>query len=91
MTDAVDNANAVDTEAVRQWLRGCVAASVRIPEESIDFEAPLSQYGLDSVYVFSLCADIEDHYGIEVEPTLLWDHPAIGPLAEALAPLIAGR
>lgn len=91
MTETTDHADAVDTDEIRQWLRGCVAASVRIPAENIDFEAPLSEYGLDSVYVLSLCADIEDRYGIEVEPTLLWDHPAIGPLADALSPLIAGR
>ncbi|MER6561733.1 acyl carrier protein [Streptomyces sp. NPDC001027] len=90
MAETTDHADAVDTEEIRQWLRGCVAASVRLPTENIDFEVPLSEYGLDSVYVLSLCADIEDRYGIEVEPTLLWDHPAIGPLADALTPLIAG-
>jgi hypothetical protein len=40
------------------------------------------------VYVLGLCADIEDHYGIAVDPTLMWDHPALDPLAEALVPLI---
>ncbi|MCW7945674.1 polyketide synthase [Streptomyces hygroscopicus] len=91
MSDITDRPDTADAEELREWLRGCVAEYVRRPAEDIDTDLPLSEYGLDSVYVLSLCADIEDRYGIEVEPTLLWDHPAIGPLADALTPLLAGR
>ncbi|MEV7116675.1 acyl carrier protein [Streptomyces anulatus] len=90
MSDITDRPDTVDTAEIREWLRNCVAAYVRLPVEDINVDLPLSEYGLDSVYVLSLCADIEDRYGIEVEPTLLWDHPAIGPLADALTPLITG-
>lgn len=76
-------------QEVQEWLRGCVAAYVRLPVADIEPDVPLSEYGLDSVYVLSLCAEIEDHYGIEVEPTVMWDYPALGPLAEVLVPLIA--
>ncbi|QFR92240.1 acyl carrier protein [Streptomyces tsukubensis] len=81
----------ISAERVCDWLRGCVAAYVRLPVEEIRADRPLSDYGLDSVYVLSLCAEIEDEYGIEVEPTVMWDHPSLGPLAEALVPLIAAR
>lgn len=81
----------VSADEVREWLRGCVAAHVQRPVAEIRTDLPLSEYGLDSVYVLGLCAEIEDEYGIEVEPTLMWDHPALGPLAEALIPLIAAR
>ena len=91
MSDITDRPATVDTAEIREWLRGCVAAYVRLPAEDIDVDLPLSEYGLDSVYVLSLCADIEDRYGVEVEPTLLWDHPAVGPRADALTPLLAGR
>ncbi|MET7350964.1 acyl carrier protein [Streptomyces mirabilis] len=91
MSDITDRPGTTDAAEIREWLRGCVAVYVRIPAEDIDTDLPMSEYGLDSVYVLSLCADIEDRYGIEVEPTLLWDHPAIGPLADALTPLLADR
>ena len=91
MSDVTDRPAAPDAGEVREWLRGCAAAYAQRPAEEIDPDLPLSEYGLDSVYALSLCAEIEDRYGIEVEPTLMWDHPAIGPLAEALMPLIAAR
>ncbi|WP_330333155.1 acyl carrier protein [Streptomyces sp. NBC_00536] len=91
MSDTTAPPATADAAEVRTWLRECVATYVRLPAEDIDVNLPLSEYGLDSVYVLSLCADIEDRYGIEVEPTLLWDHPAIGPIAEALTPLLAAR
>ncbi|GAA3109816.1 hypothetical protein GCM10017687_22820 [Streptomyces echinatus] len=41
--------------------------------------------------MFGLCAEIEDQYGIEVEPTVMWDNTSLAPLAEALLTLIAAR
>ncbi|MEU3255991.1 acyl carrier protein [Streptomyces sp. NPDC006997] len=74
---------------VLAWLRGRVAAQTGRPAEEIAPDAPLSDYGLDSVYVLGLCAEIEDHYGIEVEPTIMWDNTSLAALTDALLPLIA--
>ncbi|MEU3659163.1 acyl carrier protein [Streptomyces sp. NPDC032940] len=73
------------------WLRDRVAAQTGRPAEEIDPGVPLSDYGLDSVYVLGLCAEVEDHYGIEVEPTVMWDNTSLAPLADALLPLINAR
>ncbi|GAB2953085.1 MULTISPECIES: acyl carrier protein [unclassified Streptomyces] len=73
------------------WLRGRVAAQTGRPAEEIAPDVPLNEYGLDSVYVLGLCAEIEDEYGIEVEPTIMWDNTSLAPLADALLPLIAAR
>ncbi|MDQ0789709.1 acyl carrier protein [Streptomyces sp. B3I8] len=78
------------TELV-EWLRGRVAAQTGRPAEEIAPDVPLSEYGLDSVYVLGMCAEIEDRYGIEVEPTVMWDNTSLAPLADALLPLIATR
>jgi acyl carrier protein len=89
MEDSVsDHTAAVVSREIQEWLRGCVAEYVQRSPEDVDVAMPLSEYGLDSVYLVSLAADIEDRYGIEVEPTLLWDHGAIGPIADALVPLV---
>ncbi|MFG2780052.1 acyl carrier protein [Streptomyces prunicolor] len=81
----------VSADEVREWLRDRVAAHTGRPVEEIRPDLPLTEYGLDSVYVLGLCAEIEDHYGIEVEPTVMWDNPALDPLAEALVPLITAH
>lgn len=70
------------------WLRERVAAQTgRAPAEIRD-DLPLTEYGLDSVYVLGLSAEIEDHYGIEVDASLLWDNTSLAPLAQALLPLV---
>jgi acyl carrier protein len=79
------------TTEVIEWLRGRVAAQTGRRAEEIAPDVPLHDYGLDSVYVLGLCAEIEDHYGIEVEPTIMWDNTSLAPLADALLPLIAAR
>ncbi|MGH1554865.1 acyl carrier protein [Streptomyces sp. L7] len=52
---------------------------------SIDPTVPLAEYGMDSVCALSLCGDIEDDFGITVEPSLAWDHPTVAELAAHLA------
>ncbi|QKW09292.1 acyl carrier protein [Streptomyces sp. NA04227] len=89
MSELTTQPETVSADEVREWLRARVAAHTGSPAEEIRVDLPLNEYGLDSVYVLGLCAEIEDHYGIEVEPTLMWDNPSLNPLAEALVPLIA--
>ncbi|CAM5421566.1 phosphopantetheine-binding protein [Streptomyces avidinii] len=55
MSDITDAPATADATEVRAWLRECVATYVRLPAEDIDENLPLSEYGLDSVYVLSLC------------------------------------
>jgi acyl carrier protein len=40
------------------------------------------------VCALSLCGDLEDVYGLEVEPTLLWDHPTVDSLVRHLAAVL---
>lgn len=91
MSETTDQPVPVSTDEVLEWLRDRVAAHTGRPAAEIPADLPLSEYGLDSVYVLALCAEIEDHYGIAVEPTVMWDNTSLDPLAEALVPLIAAR
>lgn len=71
-------------DSLRPWLAGRVAAYVQRPVQEIETHKPLAEYGLSSVYALTLTGDIEDHLGLVVEPTLMWDHPTIDALTEAL-------
>ncbi|MGC5010221.1 acyl carrier protein [Streptosporangium sp. DT93] len=70
-----------DPEAVRGWLTARVASYVARPPEEIDPLVPIARYGMDSVYSLGLCGDIEAEYGLEVEPTLTWEHPTVAAIA----------
>ncbi|MFD7532791.1 MULTISPECIES: acyl carrier protein [unclassified Streptomyces] len=67
------------------WLTDRLAVYLDRAPESIDPTVPLAVYGMDSVCALSLCGDVEDDFGIAVEPTLAWDHPTVAALAGHLA------
>jgi acyl carrier protein len=74
-----------DIDTMRDWLVERVAEHVNLPLQEIQPHVPLIDYGLDSLYALSIAAEIEDHFGFDVDPTMLWDNPTIDALVEAIA------
>jgi acyl carrier protein len=72
---------AADAETIAAWLAARIADYRQVRPEEIDPELPLADLGLDSVYALTMCGDIEDHFGLETDPTVAWDHPTINALA----------
>ncbi|MEU9387379.1 acyl carrier protein [Streptomyces sp. NPDC048279] len=81
--------SAVSSEPVRTWLVGRVAYYLECAPADVDASAQLTELGLDSVYALSLCGDVEDHYGLVVEPTMAWDHPTVDAITAYLAAELA--
>lgn len=79
-------AAALDTSAaaIRSWLAEQVADYLGRPAGAVATEANLMELGLDSVYALTLCGDVEDRYGIEVDTMLAWDHPSIDAMVAYL-------
>ncbi|MEV6108112.1 acyl carrier protein [Streptomyces sp. NPDC051940] len=71
------------------WLLDRLSLYLRRAPDSIEPTVPLAEYGMDSVAALSLCGDIEDEFGLDVEPTLLWDHPTVDSLTGYLAEAVA--
>ena len=65
---------------VRAWLVSRVAYYVQVPAAEIDADVSFAEFGLDSVYAFTLCGDIEDALGLTVEPTAIWDFDTLTAL-----------
>ncbi|MEU7041075.1 acyl carrier protein [Streptomyces varsoviensis] len=80
-TSAVENqADGRSTEDLRAWLTQCVALHVQLTPEQIKPDVPLTDYGLDSIYALTVASEIEDHLGIDLDPTVMWNHPTIDDL-----------
>ncbi|MFI5836569.1 acyl carrier protein [Micromonospora sp. NPDC051300] len=73
-----------DLENLHVWVRHCAASFVRREPGDIDPAVPLSSYGLDSVAAVSMMVELENHLGFELDPNLMWDHPTVDALTEAL-------
>ncbi|GAA4534961.1 acyl carrier protein [Amycolatopsis samaneae] len=89
MSDAELTTTRLTAEKIQSWLVERVAHYAMVPAEEIESDVPLANYGLDSVYAFALCGDIEDSLGLLVEPILLWDVDTVAALTAHLAELAA--
>lgn len=79
------NTAAPTVNDIEEWITSRVLSYGEIDEAKVGPEVPLIELGLDSVFALTLCGDIEDAYGIEVDPTIAWDHPTIAALATEIA------
>jgi acyl carrier protein len=76
---------AKDLEAMRAWLIERISKALRV-KGSMDPDAPLSKYGLQSIDAVILAMEIEE------PPTLLWEYNTVNECAAyltALRPAIA--
>ncbi|MEU5881413.1 acyl carrier protein [Spirillospora sp. NPDC047279] len=76
---------------IRRWLVERVADYLDRDAAEVDADAKFADLGLDSVYSMILCGDVEERYGLEVEPTITWDHPTVALLAGHLSGELAAR
>lgn len=83
--------NVFNEAEFRQWLTERLAEHLKRDAADIDPDTPLAEYGLDSLYALAVVAEIEDHLGIDVDATMLWDHPSVAALTTALADMLAAR
>jgi acyl carrier protein len=74
----------VSEELLRAWLVDAVAGYLALPPSQVGTEVKLRSLGLDSVHAMGLCVDIEERWGILVEPTLAWDFPTIDTIVAHL-------
>jgi len=69
-------------DTVLAWLIARVAHYLNEPPETIDGDADLSRYGLESVYAFALCGEIDEVWGAVLEPIVIWDVRTLAELAD---------
>ena len=76
---------------IGDWLRGRVVTYGELAPDSFSDDTPFADLGFTSLYALTLCGDIEDTFGLVVEPKIVWDHPTIRELADALEELLGRR
>lgn len=67
----------------------CIAAFIEkelgISPEDIEPDVPFGTYGLSSVSAVKLVGILEDRYGIELSPTLVFEYPTVASLAKVVS------
>lgn len=67
---------------IQEYLTGLISANLGLPENSIDINRPLAEYGLTSRAAVAIVGQIESWLNInELSSTLLWEYPTIASLS----------
>jgi acyl carrier protein len=77
-------------EEFRAWLVERVAYYVERSSEDIRLDMSAAESGLDSVYAFMLCSEIEDDLGLSVDPITVWELGTLEALVAHLTGLASG-
>lgn len=70
-----------DRDALERWIAELVASAVDLEPASIDVEARLDRYGIDSAAAIGLTDELEQQLGVPLDPTLLYEYPTIRSLS----------
>lgn len=88
MTDSSGNKPAAslarEAEAISDWIVERLAEEVGIPARRIQRNVDIRRYGLDSVVAVEVVTDLGDQLGIQLPPSLLWDHESIDAVVAAI-------
>jgi acyl carrier protein len=82
---------ALSLPEIRNWLVERVAFYLEVAPDSVDPDVGLVEMGLDSVYAMTLSGDVEEHFGLELEPTIAWDYGTVTKLADFLSAELGNR
>jgi acyl carrier protein len=58
----------MDEPALRDWTRNHLGRLLNLAPESISLERSLADYGLDSVDGILLAGELEEAFGVEIDP-----------------------
>ncbi|MGP4048705.1 SDR family NAD(P)-dependent oxidoreductase [Streptomyces sp. 2A115] len=72
------------SEGVRAWLASAVAEAAGLDPLSVDQERPIAEFGLGSRQLVTLAADLSERIGRPLDPSLVFDHPTIAAISEAV-------
>jgi acyl carrier protein len=72
-------------QEIQDWLVVRVSTLAGVAPEEIDVNAPVRRFGLDSVAVVTMVADLETWLSLRIQENPLEQHRTIAALAQYLA------
>ncbi|HEV2082533.1 MAG TPA: acyl carrier protein [Brevundimonas sp.] len=76
---------------VAAFLRDHISKRTRTPPEQISGSTVLVDTGLESIDAVLISGHVEDAFGIEVEPSLMFEFQTLDEVADAVFALIRAR
>jgi acyl carrier protein len=74
---------------ILRWLTTRLASYLEVSAATINPMVPLAEMGVDSVHAISLVGDVEMHFDIDVDPTMIFDYPTLSRIADFVGTAVA--
>lgn len=74
-------------ETLQAHISQFICRETDLPPDEIDLHTPLGALGVGSLVGTRLIGSLEERFGVRLSPTLVFEHPSIIELAEAIAAL----
>jgi acyl carrier protein len=72
-------------DEIQQWLTDYLAFLLDEKPEAVNIRLSFDSHGIDSAAAVSLVADLEEWMSLELDPTIVYDHPTVPELTDYLA------
>lgn len=73
------------SEQMSAWLRERIARDIDQDPDSVDPTATFDRLGIDSLALLGVIGDLAGELDLEIETSVLFDHPSIQALSKHLA------
>jgi polyketide synthase PksL len=81
---AAERRNVPDSDFVRKSILASVKKTLKLPENELDWNRPLQDYGLDSIIAMQLATTLEKNLKHPIQPRWLIEYPTLNQLMEKL-------
>ena len=72
------------SDDISNWIRTRIAKDIEKDASEVDPEVTFDQLGIDSLALLGVLGDLAAKLGIEIETSVLFDHPTIASLSTHL-------
>lgn len=69
---------------VERWLMDAVGVLLKVRREDVDVDAELSEFGFDSISLTGFANHVNHAHGLDLMPTIFFEHPTIRRFARHL-------
>ena len=78
-------------EQVEKWLVEAVGVLLKVKREAVHLDAELSEFGFDSISLTGFANHVNQAQGLDVMPTIFFEHPTLRRFAKYLVEEHGGR
>lgn len=75
-------------QSIESWLIAKISDWLAIDASDIDRTEPTTNYGMNSMTAMTMAGELEDWLDIELEGTVLFDHPSVEALTRYLVEML---